>query len=83
MTSAVTLAYNSTIRHLKALFQKNVNARESDILPRRISWKYVWKNYCLTFRGMDLLDDQMTLSQIGVEEQSEIYFKEMAHKKQK
>eukprot|EP01116_Phalansterium_solitarium_P014353 TRINITY_DN31972_c0_g1_i1.p1 TRINITY_DN31972_c0_g1~~TRINITY_DN31972_c0_g1_i1.p1 ORF type:complete len:196 (+),score=51.78 TRINITY_DN31972_c0_g1_i1:129-716(+) len=52
----------STLRQLKADIADIIGARENQRLgSRRISWKHVWKNYCLVFGHSRLLDDNLLL----------------------
>lgn len=79
---AITVSRNSTIGDLKRLIKVAVNKIEEPLIhPRKLSWKYVWKNNCLQFNDMMLWDDEATIGQLGIGKDSNVYFKE--HKKRK
>ncbi|CAJ0756039.1 6067_t:CDS:2 [Entrophospora sp. SA101] len=42
---------------------KNSNQKRDN---RKISWKYIWKSYCLIFEGKLLLDDKVHIQELGI-----------------
>jgi len=43
-------------------------------LPSVINWKYIWRNYCLMFDGLKLLEPNKSLRDYGIKNKSELTF---------
>uniref|UniRef100_A0A8D8PNB8 U11/U12 small nuclear ribonucleoprotein 25 kDa protein n=1 Tax=Cacopsylla melanoneura TaxID=428564 RepID=A0A8D8PNB8_9HEMI len=66
---------NTTVIDLKKSIKRQLNLQlKRTGLGKQISWKYVWKAYWLSFDGIKLTNDNLLLSEIGLESQSEITF---------
>jgi len=67
------LSPDATLRDLKNEL-KAVIAQKVEKRKKKINWKHVWKTSCLTFKGNKLLNDSVLLKDLGVSNQSELYF---------
>jgi len=45
----------------------------------RINWKYVWKNYCLTHRHEQLVQNKKKLKDYDIEHKSQLNFSKIYH----
>jgi len=65
----------TTLRTLKKDIKAVISAKEEKNMGnRKISWKYVWKNYCLMFGNLRLLDDNKRLYEWGIRANDELTF---------
>ncbi|CDH49301.1 predicted protein [Lichtheimia corymbifera JMRC:FSU:9682] len=68
----------SSIRDIKRLIQIQFGR----IHPQqRVSWKYIWRTFCLSFKGKRLLDDEAVVSQLGIAQDSVLTFTKLAFEK--
>ncbi|KAL1465766.1 hypothetical protein WDU94_005309 [Cyamophila willieti] len=66
---------NTSVIDLKKSIQRQLNLHmKRNGLGKHISWKYVWKAYWLSIDGIKVTNDNLLLSEIGLESQSEITF---------
>eukprot|EP00743_Colponemidia_sp_Colp-15_P005535 GILK01005955.1.p1 GENE.GILK01005955.1~~GILK01005955.1.p1 ORF type:complete len:151 (+),score=27.91 GILK01005955.1:43-495(+) len=74
-TITVIVPQTATVEQLKKILEKDIARREEPAMfPRKISWRYVWKNFCLNFMGYRMLDDKAKVMELGIRNQSEITF---------
>eukprot|EP01112_Ceratiomyxa_fruticulosa_P024264 TRINITY_DN979_c0_g2_i6.p1 TRINITY_DN979_c0_g2~~TRINITY_DN979_c0_g2_i6.p1 ORF type:complete len:176 (-),score=33.36 TRINITY_DN979_c0_g2_i6:121-648(-) len=67
------IASDTTLRELKKDIVTEISRREEPLLgKKKISWKHVWKNYCLVFEGVRLLEDNKRLYEWGIKNDSEL-----------
>ncbi|GFP98245.1 U11/U12 small nuclear ribonucleoprotein 25 kDa protein [Phtheirospermum japonicum] len=65
----------ATVKDLKLAIKKKVNdIEESSMGHRHISWKQVWSNFCLSCHNEKLLDDNASLQDYGVRNNSQVQF---------
>lgn len=65
----------ATVLDLKKAVQRYMNlqlARKGSKV--KISWKYIWRTYCLTFRKERLVNDSVFLTDIGIKNKCKIGF---------
>eukprot|EP01113_Clastostelium_recurvatum_P035558 TRINITY_DN4974_c0_g1_i1.p1 TRINITY_DN4974_c0_g1~~TRINITY_DN4974_c0_g1_i1.p1 ORF type:complete len:159 (+),score=26.13 TRINITY_DN4974_c0_g1_i1:380-856(+) len=56
------IAPETTLREFKKDVAREFSRREEPLMGgKKISWKYVWKNNCLMYNGVRLLDDSSPL----------------------
>lgn len=68
----------SSVRDIKKLIQIQFGR----IHPQqRVSWKYIWRTFCLSFKGKRLLDDEAVVSQLGIAQDSVLTFTKLAFDK--
>jgi len=63
----------TTVKQLKKEIAATISSQvetKSSLGNRKISWKFVWKNYCLMWKNVRLLEDEKRLSQYGIGEVS-------------
>ncbi|RIA91773.1 hypothetical protein C1645_821609 [Glomus cerebriforme] len=67
---------NATIADIKNLIilQVTRDLKEKGRKNKRISWKYIWKTYCLMFEGQKLLEDKARIQEIGIRSGSVLRF---------
>jgi U11/U12 small nuclear ribonucleoprotein SNRNP25 len=71
----VVVSPDSTVADIKRSFQVIISAQEEkNLAARKISWKYVWKTWCLTFNGTRLRDDKATVAELNITKDSELRF---------
>ncbi|CAA0812454.1 U11/U12 small nuclear ribonucleoprotein 25 kDa protein [Striga hermonthica] len=71
----VVVMNSATVKDLKLAINKKVNdAEESSMGHRHISWKHVWANFCLSCRNEKLLDDNASLHDYGLRNNSQVQF---------
>ncbi|GJU37765.1 U11/U12 small nuclear ribonucleoprotein 25 kDa protein [Tanacetum coccineum] len=69
----VAVMNSATVRDLKLAVKKKVNEMEqSKMGHRHISWKHVWRNFCLSYHNEKLLNDDATLQDHGVRNHSQV-----------
>lgn len=66
----VIVAQNAKVRDLKREIKKCFSGSQCN----KISWKYVWKTYCLRFDRTLLDEDDFRISELGLKNKSEIQF---------
>lgn len=64
----VLIKPDSTLKELKQ------SLKQQKFPNQIISWKYIWKNYCLCFDDEKLMDDNKTLRDYGLFNKCELYF---------
>lgn len=65
----------STVKDIKLAIQRQISDLEEPLMaPRKISWKYVWKRWVLSFGTFKLTDDKATASSIGLSKDAELTF---------
>ncbi|GER37398.1 U11/U12 small nuclear ribonucleoprotein 25 kDaprotein [Striga asiatica] len=71
----VVVMNSATVKDLKLVINKKVNdAEESSKGHRHISWKHVWANFCLSCHNEKLLDDNASLHDYGLRNNSHVQF---------
>ncbi|CAG8438653.1 11266_t:CDS:2 [Dentiscutata heterogama] len=50
---------------------------------KKISWKYIWKSYCLTFESQRLLQDKLPIQELGIRSGSVLKFSRLVRKLRK
>ncbi|ORZ20579.1 hypothetical protein BCR42DRAFT_210221 [Absidia repens] len=73
---------SSTVRDIKKLFEHEWTLQEKN-KQRSVSWKYIWRTYCLQFKHQRLLNDDAVVSQIGIQLDSILTFARLSHDKHK
>jgi len=70
----------STVRDLKAILQTAIEHSISEQISWRISWKKgVWRKYCLKYEGVQLENQEATLSSYGIKKNALIFFATPKH----
>lgn len=71
----VTLLNSAKVKDLTAAVRKKIDEMEqSKMGHRHISWKHVWANFCLSYHNQKLLDDESTLQDFGIRNNSKVHF---------
>lgn len=71
-------------KSIQNTFQVNQKIQSQlNIAPQVINWKYIWKNYCLSFNDEKLLDNNKSLRDYGIKNKSELNFLKLNFRKQK
>ncbi|XP_064489826.1 U11/U12 small nuclear ribonucleoprotein 25 kDa protein-like [Ornithodoros turicata] len=71
----VVVEQTATVMDLKKAIQRHVTLRMARRkIKRKISWRYVWKTYCLGFEGQKLTEDKTVLREAGVRNGSSLSF---------
>nr|XP_043612970.1 U11/U12 small nuclear ribonucleoprotein 25 kDa protein isoform X1 [Erigeron canadensis]XP_043612971.1 U11/U12 small nuclear ribonucleoprotein 25 kDa protein isoform X1 [Erigeron canadensis]XP_043612972.1 U11/U12 small nuclear ribonucleoprotein 25 kDa protein isoform X1 [Erigeron canadensis] len=71
----VAVMNSATVKDLKIAVKKKVNEMEqSKMGHRQISWKHVWRNFCLSHQNEKLLNDDAILLDLGVRNHSQVHF---------
>ncbi|XAR73287.1 hypothetical protein NMG60_11007205 [Bertholletia excelsa] len=71
----VVVKNSATVKDLKLTIKNKVNEMEqSKMGHRHISWKHVWTNFCLSYHNEKLLDDNSTLQDYGIRNNSQVQF---------
>ncbi|GBC07189.1 hypothetical protein RclHR1_00730038 [Rhizophagus clarus] len=73
---------NATISDIKNLIVLQVtrDLKEKGRKRKKISWKYIWKTYCLMFEGQKLLEDKARIQEIGIRSGSVLKFSRYVNK---
>ncbi|RIB13941.1 hypothetical protein C2G38_2248558 [Gigaspora rosea] len=79
---------NSTISDVKNLIQLKVEKLQKEsnkgLRPnKKISWKYIWKSYCLTFENQRLLQDKLPIQELGIRSGCVLKFSRFVRKSRK
>uniref|UniRef100_A0A8D0BM64 Small nuclear ribonucleoprotein U11/U12 subunit 25 n=1 Tax=Salvator merianae TaxID=96440 RepID=A0A8D0BM64_SALMN len=71
----VVVVQNATVLELKKALQRFVQLRQERAggVPH-ISWRYIWRTYCLSFGGEKLTDDGKKLREYGIRNRDEVSF---------
>jgi hypothetical protein len=81
---AVIVSPDSTVRDIKLSLQRQIaDIEEPLIAPRKISWKYVWKRWVLSFGNVRLSNDNELVSTLGLHKDAEIKFARVEIKKRR
>lgn len=78
--TATLLDLKQTFRSYFELHQKRGTCLFIPNSPR-ISWKYIWKRYNLSFNGHELDQDRKKLREFGIHNQAKLCFQKKHHKK--
>lgn len=64
-----------TVANLKKIIRRTFELmQERNRNTCKISWKYIWKTYWLTFNGIPLKDNDEFLSSLGIKNKSHLSF---------
>ncbi|KAH7415721.1 hypothetical protein KP509_14G058100 [Ceratopteris richardii] len=75
MAIDVAIPNNARVRDLKKVIEKKYNGLEQlEMGHRHISWRHVWKNYCLCYLNQKLIDDQIFLQDCGIRNNCQVRF---------
>ncbi|CAO3631512.1 unnamed protein product [Cunninghamella blakesleeana] len=66
----IIVQQSSTIKDIKLLFQQEWEKQNK----RKVSWKYIWRTYCLQLDKQKLLNDDAIISQLGFQQGSIVLF---------
>lgn len=71
----VAVPNNACLYDLKNVVEKKVTGLEqAELGHRHISWRHVWKNYCLCYLNQKLLDDFSSLQDYGIRNNGQVRF---------
>lgn len=71
----VAVMNSAKVKDLKLAVEKKVNEmEESKMGHRHISWKHVWRNFCLSYNNEKLLNDDGILQDYGIRNHSQVHF---------
>ncbi|KAL7588921.1 U11/U12 small nuclear ribonucleoprotein 25 kDa protein isoform X1 [Lactuca sativa] len=71
----VAVMNSAKVKDLKLAVEKKVNEMEqSKMGHRHISWKHVWRNFCLSYHNEKLLNDDGILQDHGIRNHSQVHF---------
>ncbi|CAI9295700.1 unnamed protein product [Lactuca saligna] len=71
----VAVMNSAKVKDLKLAIEKKVNEMEqSKMGHRHISWKHVWRNFCLSYHNEKLLNDDGILQDHGIRNHSQVHF---------
>ncbi|XP_067667882.1 U11/U12 small nuclear ribonucleoprotein 25 kDa protein-like [Haliotis asinina] len=71
----IVVVQDASVLDLKHAIRRHVTLRQSRKGGTiHISWKYIWRSYCLYFDGQKLSDDRRTLKSYGIRNRDEIMF---------
>ncbi|XP_050365048.1 U11/U12 small nuclear ribonucleoprotein 25 kDa protein [Argentina anserina] len=71
----VALSNSATVKDLKLAIKTKVNEMEqSKMGHRHISWKHVWRNFCISYHNEKLLDDNAAVEEYGIRNNSQVHF---------
>ncbi|PWA52378.1 hypothetical protein CTI12_AA455390 [Artemisia annua] len=71
----VAVMNSATVKDLKLAIKKKVNEMEqSKMGHRHISWKHVWRNFCLSYHNEKLLNDDAVLQDYGIRNHSQDFY---------
>lgn len=71
----VAVLNSARVKDLKLGIKKKVNDMEqSKMGHRHISWKHVWRNFCLMHHNEKLIDDSSLLQDFGIRNNSQVHF---------
>ncbi|CAB4385273.1 unnamed protein product [Rhizophagus irregularis] len=81
-TLKMVVRQNATISDIKNLIVLQVtrDLKEKGRRNKKISWKYIWKTYCLMFEGQKLLEDKARIQEIGIRSGSVLRFSRYVNK---
>ncbi|RNA21214.1 U11 U12 small nuclear ribonucleo 25 kDa [Brachionus plicatilis] len=85
-TFNVIVKLNSTLRDLKESIRNyfiSKHEKDSSSITKAVNWKYIWKNYCLSFNNQMLLDNKIELRSYGISSKAELKFERIFHRKDK
>jgi len=69
----------SKVLDLKAILQTAIERTIPEHSSWRISWKGVWRKYCLESEGIQLENQEATLSSYGIKKNALIFFAKLKH----
>ncbi|KAI8330750.1 hypothetical protein BC941DRAFT_166710 [Chlamydoabsidia padenii] len=79
---SIVVGQASTVRDIKTLVEK-AWAQQEENKHRTVSWKYIWRTYCLEWKKQRLVKDEAMVSQLGLYEDATLGFIRLVHDKQK
>ena len=50
------------------------NKKDMNACPSAINWRYVWRNFCISHKGVKLVDSWKKLRDYGVKNKEELEF---------
>lgn len=81
---AVVVTQTATVRDLKAAIKRHVTlklGRDTSRPQKKVSWRYVWRTYWLTFEGQKLTEESRLLKDYGIRNRDEVTFIKRLHQK--
>ncbi|KAI8089253.1 uncharacterized protein BX664DRAFT_332531 [Halteromyces radiatus] len=72
----------TTVRDIKILFQQKWKQLEEN-KRRSVSWKYIWRTFCLELNNQKLLKDEAIVSQLGIQQGSILKFARLPYDRNK
>eukprot|EP00164_Ancoracysta_twista_P007773 GFYU01011095.1.p1 GENE.GFYU01011095.1~~GFYU01011095.1.p1 ORF type:complete len:154 (-),score=21.56 GFYU01011095.1:144-605(-) len=64
----------TAVKDLKAAYESRMNREVHKMMgKRRMSWRYVWKNYCFCIGNVRFTDDKARLLDLGVQSRSVVH----------
>lgn len=74
-TLPIVVMQNATVRELKNAIKRHVTLQlQRDGNPKKISWRFVWRGYWLSYAGEKLTDDRKRLKEYGIQNRAEVSF---------
>ncbi|KAM7260457.1 hypothetical protein ACFE04_016198 [Oxalis oulophora] len=71
----VVVMNSATVKDLKLAIKKKISdAQQANMGHRHISWKNVWKNFCLSYHNEKMLDENADLQSFGIRNNSQVHF---------
>ncbi|KAI8993627.1 hypothetical protein BDB01DRAFT_847478 [Pilobolus umbonatus] len=67
-------------RHIRLKLEQMEKAERKG-RQRRISWKYIWRSYCLMLDNQKLLDNSKKLTQLNIRQNAVLKFSRLSHEK--
>ncbi|XP_033211949.1 U11/U12 small nuclear ribonucleoprotein 25 kDa protein-like [Belonocnema kinseyi] len=84
MIAVVVQPHNTTVLDLKKAVKRHTNlSLRRENIKKKISWKHVWKRYCLSFNNTQLTNDNENIKAYGLHNKAEICFVKRRREKHK
>ncbi|KAH0459276.1 hypothetical protein IEQ34_012090 [Dendrobium chrysotoxum] len=70
----VQVARTASVRELKMAVEEVFGQYHMDRKMESISWAHVWGQFCLSFRGIKLIDEKALIKGFGIEDSDQLQF---------
>ncbi|KAL1933824.1 hypothetical protein VTP01DRAFT_7914 [Rhizomucor pusillus] len=78
---SIAVRQSTTVSEIKKLIKAKLDRTLKTNEKKSISWKYIWRTYCLMLDGQRLTDDSAVVSQLGIKQGTVLKFSRMPHEK--
>ena len=82
----VIVKLNANLKDLREAIKdhfKLKHKKDPASFTKAVNWKYIWKNYCISFNKIKILEEKKDLRSYGIISKSELEFERIFHRNRK